>query len=191
VDANGRAFWRRWGESAEETALVRVEDDREEDIEKLAVVLFREEVEAVREWTGACVDGCEVEGSLILGAGLVAASARFFSRVLIFRVRESTWKLSFLRSLSTLAMGNRQTKCEKRKHHYLHQVFVIGPLNFGTFLLQILLHLVVSFLHFLELRFQTRFLAESVELAVQRGQRFLMLGIFERELQFNARGLLL
>ena len=86
----------------EETALVRAEDDREEGSEEFVVVLLREEVEAVREGTEACVVGCEVEGPLGLGAGLAAASASSLSRALIFRVRESTWKLSFLRSLSTL-----------------------------------------------------------------------------------------
>ena len=93
----------------EETALVRADDDREEGCEEFVAVLFREEVEAVREGTGACVDNCEVEVSLVLGSGLVAASASSFSRALTFRVRESTWKLSFLRSLSTLVIDNRQT----------------------------------------------------------------------------------
>jgi len=119
----------------EETALVRADDDREEGCEEFVVVLFREEVEAVREGTGACVDGCETEVSLVLGSGLVAASASSFSRALTFRVRESTWKLSFLRSLSTLVMDSRQTRCQEQKRHHLHQVFVIRPLNFGAFLL--------------------------------------------------------
>jgi len=136
----------------EETALVRAEDDREEDSEGFVVVTFREEVEVVREGTGACVGGCEVEGSLSLGAGFVAASASSFSRALIFRVRESTWKLSFLRSLSTLRVRGRQNTSGEPEYHHSHQVFVIGPLNFGTFLLQILLHLVVPFLQFLETR---------------------------------------
>lgn len=149
----------------EETALVRADDDREEGCEELVVVLLREEVEAVREGTGACVDGCEVEVSLVLGSGLVAASASSFSRALTFRVRESTWKLSFLRSLSTLVMDNRQTSCRERKHRHIHQVFVIRPLNFGAFLLQIFLHLIVSFLQFLEARLQVRFLAENIKLA--------------------------
>ena len=83
---------------------MRAEDDREGGCERFDVVLFREEVEVVRERTGACVDEREVESSLVLGAGLAAASASSFSRALIFRVRESTWKLSFLRSLSTLGM---------------------------------------------------------------------------------------
>lgn len=91
----------------EETALVRAEDDREEGCEGFVVVLFREDVEGVREGTGACVGGREVEGPLVLGGGLVAASASSFSRALTFRVRESTWKLSFLRSLSTLVIKNR------------------------------------------------------------------------------------
>ena len=98
----------------EETVLVRVEDVREEDSEEYVVVLFREEVEAVREETGACVGGCDVEGSLVLGAGLLAASASSFSRALIFRVRESTWKLSFLRSLSTL--GIRECQYAVKRH---------------------------------------------------------------------------
>jgi len=149
----------------EETALVRADDDREGGCEGFVVVLLREEVEAVREGTGACVDSREVEVSLVLGSGLVAASASSFSRALTFRVRESTWKLSFLRSLSTLVTENLQTKFEEQKHHHLHQVFVICPLNFGAFLLQILLHLVVSFLQLLEARLQARFLAESVEFA--------------------------
>jgi len=93
----------------EETALVRADDDREEGCEGFVAVLFREEVEAVRERTGACVDSREVEVSLVLGSGLAAASASSFSRALTFRVRESAWKLSFLRSLSTLVMDNRQT----------------------------------------------------------------------------------
>jgi len=37
----------------EETALVRVEDDREEGCEEFVDVLFREEVKEVREGTGA------------------------------------------------------------------------------------------------------------------------------------------
>jgi len=86
----------------EETALVRAEDDREEGSEGFVVVLLREDVEVVREGTGACVGGREVEGSLGFGVGFATASASSFSRALIFRVRESTWKLSFLRSLSTL-----------------------------------------------------------------------------------------
>ena len=89
----------------EEAALVRAEDDREEGCERFDVVLFREEVEVVREGTGACVDDFEVERSFVLDAGLVAASASSFSRALTFRVRESTWKLSFLRSLRTLVAG--------------------------------------------------------------------------------------
>ena len=148
---------------------MRADDDREEgceDCEGFVVVLLREEVEAVREGTGACVDGREVKVSLVFGSDLVAASASSFSRALTFRVRESTWKLSFLRSLSTLVTDNRQTTYEERKHRHLHQVFVIRPLDFGTFLLQILLHLVVSFLQLLEVCFQARFLAESFELAL-------------------------
>ena len=109
-------------------------------------MLFREEVEVVREGTGACVGGCEIGGSLVLGVGLVAASASSFSRTLTFRVRESTWKLSFLRSLSTLAMRNRQTVCKEQNRRHLPQILFIGPLNFGTLLLQILLHLVAFFL---------------------------------------------
>lgn len=64
--------------------------------------LFRVEVEEVREGTGAWAGGCEVEGSLVLGAGLAVISASSFSKAFTFRVSESTWKLSFLRSLSTL-----------------------------------------------------------------------------------------
>ena len=150
----------------EEAALVRVEDVREEDSEGF-VVLLRDEAEVVREGTGARVDGCELEGSLVFGAGLVAASASSFSRALTFRVRESTWKLSFLRSLSTLELGNYQNASEERKRQCLQQVFVISPLDFGTFLLQILLHLVVSFLQFMQPCLQTRFLAECVKLALQ------------------------
>ena len=97
----------------EETALVRAVDDREEDSEEFVVVLLRDEVEVVREGIGACVGGCEVEGSLALGAGLVAASPSSFSRALIFRERESTWKLSFLRSLSTLEIGDCQRASSK------------------------------------------------------------------------------
>ena len=99
---------------------MRADDDREEGCEGFVAVLFREEVEVVREGTGACVDGREVEVSLVLGSGLVAASASSFSRALTFRVRESTWKLSFLRSLSTLVMDNRQTTFEEQKCHHLH-----------------------------------------------------------------------
>jgi hypothetical protein len=98
VDANGRAFWRRCGES--EAVLVRVEELDEGRV--LVEALFLVEVEEVREGTGAWVGGCEVEGSLVLGAGLAAASASSFSKAFIFRVSESTWKLSFLRSLRTL-----------------------------------------------------------------------------------------
>ena len=86
----------------EKTALVRVEDDREGGCEGFVVVLLREEVEEVREGAGAWTGGCEVEISLVLCGGLVTASVSSFSRTLTFRVRESTWKLSFLRSLSTL-----------------------------------------------------------------------------------------
>ena len=93
----------------EEAALVRAEDDREEGSEGFVVVLFREEIDVVREGTGACVGCCEVESSLVLGAGFAAASASPFSRALTFRARESTWKLSFLRSLSTLELG--QSEC--------------------------------------------------------------------------------
>jgi hypothetical protein len=150
----------------EETVLVRADDDREEGCEGFVAVLFREEVEAVRDGTGACVGGRGVGISLVLGSGLVAASASSFSRALTLRVRESTWKLSFLRSLSTLIMVNRQTACEERKHHHLHQVFVIRPLNFGAFLLQILLHLIVSLLQLLKVRLQARFCVENVELVL-------------------------
>ena len=131
----------------EETALVRAEDDREEGNEGFEVVLFREEVEVVRDGTGAWVGGCEVGGSLGLGIGLAAASASSFSRALIFRERESTWKLSFLRSLSTLGVESSQNTSEEREHNlHSQQVFVIGPLDFGTLLLQILLHLIVPLL---------------------------------------------
>ena len=130
----------------EETALVRAEDDREEGSEGFVAVLLREEVEVVREGPGACVGGCEVECSLGFGAGFAAASASSFSRALIFRVKESTWKLSFLRSLSTLRVGGSQNTSRKQDHYHLHKVFVISPLNFGTFLFQILLHLVISLL---------------------------------------------
>lgn len=105
MDASGRAFWRRWGESAEdmeETVLVRAEEDREEGCDEVVDVLFRVEVEDVREGTGACTGGCKAEDSLDFGTGLAAASASSFSKALTFRVSESTWKLSFLRSLSTL-----------------------------------------------------------------------------------------
>lgn len=150
----------------EETALVRVEDDREEGCEEFVDVFLREEVEAVRAGTGACVGGFEVEGSFALGASLLVASESSFSRALTFRVRESTWKLSFLRSLSTLVMNSRQTRCERQEHCYLHQVLVIRPLNFGTFFLKIFLHLVTFFLQLLKARLQIGFLAESVELAL-------------------------
>lgn len=112
------------------------------------------------------MDDFEVEGSLALGAGLLAASASSFSRALTFRVRESTWKLSFLRSLSTLIINSRQTTSEERKRCYLHQVLVIRPLYLGTFFLKIFLHLVASFLQLLKARLQIRFLAESVELVL-------------------------
>lgn len=174
----------------EEAALVRAEDDREEDSEGFAVLL-RDEVEVVREGTGARVGGCEVEGSLGFGAGLVAVSPSSFSSALTFRVRESTWKLSFLRSLSTLELEGGQNTSKERKHQRSQQVFVVSPLNFCTFLLQILFHLVVSFLQFLQARLQTRFRAECVELALQCGQSFLMLRILERELQLDTRRLLL
>ena len=163
----------------EEAVLVRADDDREEGSEWFVVVLFLEEVEVVREGTGACVDCCEVESSLVFGAGLVAASARSFSRALTFRVRESIWKLSFLRSLSTLETGGHQNASGEWKHRHLQQVFVVGFLNFSTFLLQVLLHLVIPFLQFLEARLQTRFLAKDVELALQCGQRLLILSILE------------
>ena len=164
----------------EETALVRAEDDREEGSEGFDVVLFREEVEVVREGTGACISGCEVGGSLGLGVGLAAASASSFSRALIFRERESTWKLSFLRSLSTLGVESSQNMSEEWGHNlHSQQVFIIGPLDFGTLLFQILLHLVVPLLQFLEATLQTRFLPENLELALQCDQGLLMLSVLE------------
>jgi hypothetical protein len=99
----------------EETVLVRVEDDREEGCNGFEEVLFRVEVDEVREGTGACIGGCEVEGPLVLGAGLVAASAISFSKALTFLESESTWKLSFLRSLSTLRTAGGKNASEIRK----------------------------------------------------------------------------
>ena len=129
----------------EETVLVRDEDDREEGRDGFIDVLFRLEIEEVREGAGACVDGCKAEDSFIFGTGLVAASVSSFSKAFTFRVSESTWKLSFLRSLSTLGMADDENVPEIRKYH-LHQVFVIRPLNFSTLLLQVFLHLIASLL---------------------------------------------
>ena len=147
MDVDGREFRRRWGGSVEETVLVRAEDDREEGRDGFVDVLFRLEDEKVRGGAGACVGGgCEAKGSLVLGAGLVAASASSFSNAFTFRVSESTWKFNFLRSLSTLCMADGENAPEMRKHHHLHQIFIIRPLYFGTLLLQIFLHLVAFLL---------------------------------------------
>lgn len=125
---------------------MRAEDDREEDCDGFVEVLFRLKDEEVREGTGACKGGCEVEGSLVFGVGLVAASAISFSKAFTFRVSESTWKLSFLRSLSTLVMADGENAPELGKHHHLHQVFIVCPLDFSTLLLQIFFHLIASLL---------------------------------------------
>ena len=109
-------------------------------------MLFRVVVKEVREGIGGCRGGCEVEGSLAFGAGLVAASASSFSKTFTFRVSESTWKLSFLRSLSTLGVTDGEDAPKTRKHHHLHKIFVIGLFDFGAFISQILLHFIAFFL---------------------------------------------
>ena len=173
------------------TALVRAEDDREEGRDGFVDELFRLEDEETREGAGARVSGCGPEDSLVFGAGLVAPSASSFSNAFTFRVSESTWKLSFLRSLSTLGMGGGKNVPEMQRNRHLHQIFPIRPLNFCALLLQIFLHLVTPLLKFLEARLQIRLLPESIEFALQCSYNFLMLSLFDRELQVNARGLLL
>jgi hypothetical protein len=175
----------------EETVLVRAEVDREEGRDGFVDVLFLLEDEKVREGTEACVGGFEAGDSLVFGAGLVAASTSSFSNAFTFRVSESTWKLSFLRSLSTLGMADGENAPKIRKHHHLQQVFIIRPLYFSTLLLQIFLHLVASLLKFLETRLQAGFLPENIKLTLQCGYSFLVLSVIDRELQFNARGFLL
>lgn len=167
----------------EETALVRAEDDREEGCDVFANVLFRVEDEEVR-------GGCEVENSLGFGASLAAASARSFSKPFTFRVSESTWKLSFLRSLSTLAVTDGKNEPEIRNHHHLHQVFVVSPLDFDTLLLQVFLHLIASFLQLLKACVQTGFLAKCVKLALQSRHSLFVLSVLQRELELRPKGLL-